>query len=98
MCSSDNDNLAPEEQAHATRFARRSSRFARALSAFLIGGVKVYQYTLGWVLGGRCRYEPSCSYYFIGAVEKYGPIRGAWKGICRICRCHPFYPGGYDPP
>lgn len=64
----------------------------------LILGVKLYQITLGPFLGGRCRFEPSCSYYFISAVRKYGAIRGAVKGIWRICRCHPFCEGGYDPP
>jgi len=70
----------------------------RALAAVLILMVRVYQVTLGPFLGGRCRFEPSCSYYFIGAVRKHGPLRGAWRGILRICRCHPFHPGGYDPP
>lgn len=60
--------------------------------------VKLYQITLGPFLGGRCRFVPSCSVYFIEAVRKYGAVRGAWKGILRICRCHPFCPGGYDPP
>ncbi len=64
----------------------------------LIALVRVYQWTLSPFIGGQCRFEPSCSHYFIGAVNKHGPWRGAWKGICRICRCHPFRPGGYDPP
>jgi uncharacterized protein len=45
-----------------------------------------------------CRFEPSCSEYMILAVQKYGPVRGAAKGVCRICRCNPFHRGGYDPP
>ncbi|MGD0898071.1 MAG: membrane protein insertion efficiency factor YidD [Thermoguttaceae bacterium] len=60
--------------------------------------VKLYQLLLSPILGRHCRFEPSCSAYFIGAVRKYGSIRGVWRGICRVCRCHPWNPGGYDPP
>jgi len=73
--------------------------FVLALPARLaIGVVRIYQWTLSPLLGRRCRFEPSCSRYFIGAVEKYGLLRGGAKGIARICRCHPWHPGGYDPP
>ncbi len=64
----------------------------------LIGGVRVYQYTLSPFIGRQCRFQPTCSHYFIGSVRKYGAVSGACRGICRICRCHPFHPGGYDPP
>ncbi len=50
------------------------------------------------MIGSHCRYQPTCSEYFIGAVRKYGPLIGAWKGVCRILRCHPWHPGGIDPP
>jgi len=60
--------------------------------------VRFYQATLGAVLGGHCRFQPTCSVYFIEAVRKYGAIRGGWRGMRRICRCHPWNPGGYDPP
>jgi len=60
--------------------------------------VRCYQLLLGPLLGGQCRYDPSCSNYFIQAVEKYGAIKGAWKGVLRILRCHPWHPGGFDPP
>lgn len=44
-----------------------------------------------------CRFYPSCSSYTRQAVEKYGVFRGLLMGVWRICRCHPFHPGGYDP-
>ena len=67
-------------------------------STLLIAMVRAYQWTLSPLLGKVCRYEPSCSHYFIGAVKKYGAARGAMRGVLRICRCHPWHPGGFDPP
>ena len=64
----------------------------------LIGLVRIYQWTLSPIIGRQCRFQPTCSHYFIGAVEKYGAIRGSLKGIWRICRCNPFCQGGDDPP
>jgi putative membrane protein insertion efficiency factor len=68
------------------------------LSTFLIVGVRFYQAVLRPVLPSVCRFEPSCSEYFILAVRKHGPVRGACKGVGRICRCNPWNAGGYDPP
>ena len=67
-------------------------------SLVLIALVRVYQLTLSPIIGQQCRFQPTCSHYMIGAVRKYGAIRGAWKGTLRICRCHPWHSGGYDPP
>jgi len=64
----------------------------------LIGLVRLYQVFLSPIFGRSCRFQPTCSHYFIGAVRKYGAISGAARGIWRICRCHPWNPGGYDPP
>lgn len=64
----------------------------------LILMVRCYQWTLSPIVGRHCRFHPTCSNYFIGAVRKYGALRGALRGIWRICRCHPFHPGGFDPP
>lgn len=64
----------------------------------LIGLVIVYQWTLSPLFRGCCRFEPSCSQYMILAVRKYGALSGLVRGILRICRCHPWHPGGYDPP
>jgi len=68
------------------------------LNAGVIGFVKLYRLIIRPLLPPMCRYEPSCSEYMILAVRKHGPIRGTAKGVCRICRCNPYFPGGYDPP
>jgi len=70
-----------------------------ALPAWLmIAAVRLYQLLLSPLLGRQCRFTPTCSEYFIQAVKKYGAIRGAYRGVLRICRCNPFHPGGHDPP
>lgn len=60
--------------------------------------VRLYQYLISPWLGRTCRFYPSCSQYFILCVRKYGFVRAVWKGTGRICRCHPWHSGGYDPP
>lgn len=67
---------------------------ARGLIAF----VRLYQFLLSPLIGQQCRFHPTCSEYFIGAVRKHGALLGTLRGIGRILRCHPFHPGGYDPP
>ena len=64
----------------------------------LIVAVRLYQITLSPFIGRSCRFQPTCSHYMIGAVEKYGFLKGSWRGIRRLARCHPFCAGGYDPP
>ena len=84
---------------NAVRRTAAALRQAPAWTLILL--VRLYQYTLSplmGIFGVECRYRPTCSQYFIGAVEKYGALRGAWRGVLRLCRCHPFHPGGYDPP
>jgi hypothetical protein len=59
-----------------------------------IGGYRRY---LSVLKPPCCRYTPTCSQYALDSVRKYGPLRGCWKAVCRVARCHPFHPGGYDP-
>lgn len=63
----------------------------------LIFMIKLYQWGLSTWLGRQCRFEPTCSHYAIAALQKYGIYRGLRLTICRISRCHPWQPGGYDP-
>jgi len=66
-------------------------------SCLLVAMVWGYRWTLGWFMGGQCRYDPTCSQYMLDAVEKHGPWLGGWRGIKRICRCHPWGGSGHDP-
>jgi hypothetical protein len=59
--------------------------------------VRAYQLLLGPLMGGACRFEPSCSAYAIDAIETHGLFRGGWLGLKRIGRCHPFSRSGFDP-
>jgi putative membrane protein insertion efficiency factor len=70
----------------------------RVAIAILIGLIRLYQLPLSPLLGNVCRFEPSCSRYMVEALEKYGLVRGLGKGLSRLSRCHPWNPGGPDPP
>ena len=70
------------------------SSFFKSVLIFMVRG---YQLCISPFLRPACRFTPTCSEYFIQAVSKYGPLKGSWLGIKRICRCHPGNPGGYDP-
>ena len=63
----------------------------------LLAIFKAYQYAISPLLGQNCRFFPSCSEYAVEAVDKHGAMKGSWLGAKRICRCHPWHPGGYDP-
>ena len=69
----------------------------KSMTWLLVHLVLFYRVTLGRVLGGQCRFQPTCSQYAIDAVQKHGPWRGSWMTIKRICRCHPWGGRGYDP-
>lgn len=63
----------------------------------LILCVRGYQHTLSHIVGGQCRFQPTCSNYGIDALTRHGALFGSWLTIKRICRCHPWNTGGYDP-
>jgi putative membrane protein insertion efficiency factor len=59
--------------------------------------IRIYQWTVSPWLGPRCRFYPSCSSYTLEAITRFGITKGAWLGLARIGRCHPWHPGGFDP-
>lgn len=59
--------------------------------------IRGYQLLISPLLGAHCRFAPSCSAYAIAALERHGLVRGGWRALRRVGRCHPWHPGGYDP-
>jgi hypothetical protein len=76
---------------------------SRIATALIRGLIRFYQIALRPMIkfaagpGAGCRFTPSCSHYFLQAVEVHGPLTGSWHGIRRILRCHPWGGCGYDP-
>ncbi len=87
----------PVEPLPASASLSARSRTARPIARLLIASVRGYQRTLALVLGGQCRFSPTCSEYAIEALDRHGAVRGAWLALRRIGRCNPWGPSGDDP-
>ncbi|MGB0376874.1 MAG: membrane protein insertion efficiency factor YidD [Flavobacteriaceae bacterium] len=66
----------------------------RLLLIFLI---RIYQQLISPLTPASCRFQPSCSAYFIEALQKHGLVKGTQLGIKRILKCHPWGSSGHDP-
>ena len=82
---------------------RAADVIGKVLKWVVLKLIRVYQVGVSPVLtvisgpGGGCRFEPSCSRYFVEAVERFGIWRGGWLGLKRMARCHPWGGQGFDP-
>lgn len=59
--------------------------------------IRFYQSAISPFLPSTCRYEPTCSSYFIEALKIHGLFYGSFLGIKRIVSCNPWGKSGYDP-
>ena len=69
----------------------------RPMSLLAIGLLRIYKLTISPLLPSACRFHPTCSDYMLQAIERHGVLRGIGMGLGRLCRCHPFHEGGFDP-
>lgn len=67
------------------------------MKRFLVVLIGLYQKFISPLKGQTCRFYPTCSEYSVQALQKYGLVKGSWKSVIRILKCHPFHPGGNDP-
>ncbi|MCY7408404.1 MAG: membrane protein insertion efficiency factor YidD [Alkalinema sp. CAN_BIN05] len=67
------------------------------MKILLLTLVKGYRLFISPLTPPSCRFIPTCSQYALDAIDIHGPLKGSWLGTKRICRCHPFCEGGYDP-
>ncbi|MFB3925357.1 MAG: membrane protein insertion efficiency factor YidD [Syntrophales bacterium] len=63
----------------------------------VVAFIRFYQILISPLFPRCCRFYPSCSEYMIHAVRRYGAVKGIFLGVRRLCRCHPYSAGGYDP-
>jgi uncharacterized protein len=63
----------------------------------LMACIHFYRLLLQPWIGNRCRFEPSCSAYALGALQRHGAAGGSLLTAARLLRCHPWCDGGFDP-
>ncbi|MGC5326503.1 membrane protein insertion efficiency factor YidD [Brevibacillus sp. SYSU BS000544] len=67
------------------------------MKVLLVWLIRGYQLFISPLKPPSCRFAPTCSHYAIEAIKMHGALKGGWLAICRILKCHPFHPGGFDP-
>ena len=64
----------------------------------LLAPIRFYSRFISRALPPRCKYHPSCSAYAVGAIRRYGVLRGLVLAGWRLLRCNPWSHGGVDHP
>jgi uncharacterized protein len=67
------------------------------MKIILLGLIRGYRLVLSPLWPPTCRFVPTCSQYALDAITSHGVLKGSGLSVARICRCHPWHPGGYDP-
>ena len=59
--------------------------------------IRFYQQAISPFTPSTCRFEPTCSSYFLEALKIHGLFYGSFLGIKRILSCNPWGKKGFDP-
>jgi putative membrane protein insertion efficiency factor len=84
-------------QAGAPESSQPPGSVARIARAVATAPIVFYQRVVSPALPRRCKYEPTCSRYAVGAIREFGILRGLVLAGWRLLRCNPWSHGGYDP-
>ena len=57
----------------------------------------IYQTGISPLMGGGCRFSPSCSEYARQSLRRHGAARGGLLAVRRMLKCHPWGDAGEDP-
>ncbi|MEQ1876109.1 MAG: membrane protein insertion efficiency factor YidD [Bdellovibrionia bacterium] len=75
-------------------FQKASEACLRNAGLFAVGAYR----TIGpAILGGSCRFEPSCSEFAAEALHTHSPLRAFRLIGRRLVSCRPGGPSGFDP-
>ena len=58
--------------------------------------IRFYQAGISPFFPSTCRFSPTCSSYYLEALQVHGFFKGNFLGIKRILRCHPWGKTGLD--
>ena len=68
-------------------------RLSDVPKTILKGLIRVYAYAISPLMGGKCRFYPTCSTYAIEAIERHGAGKGSVMAAKRLMKCHPWHRG-----
>ncbi|SHE11178.1 alpha-hemolysin [Chlamydia abortus] len=95
--SGNDRNISRDEGTAATGGGIGQRGKSPVLQAVFKAPIRFYRKFISPLKPPTCRFYPTCSQYALESIEVHGVWKGSALAVKRICRCHPFHPGGFDP-
>lgn len=67
------------------------------LKLFALTFIRAYQVVASPMMGGACRFHPTCSCYGSEAFQIHDSKTAFLLTLKRVLKCRPFGPKGFDP-